>query len=216
MMFKSSFRLLAYLAMVIGFSVANAGAYEDFFKAVAADDGSTVLSLMVRGFDPNSRDEKGQTGLFLAMRGGSFKVAENLLQHPQTRLDLANASAETALMMAALKGHHDWVKRLLDRGARSDSGDAPAWTALHYAATGPSLQAVQWLLARGAKVDARSPNGSTALMMAARYGPEASVTLLLQQGADAKLQNEAGLTAADFAKLAGREAVSNRLLQAAR
>ena len=213
-MFKSIIKILVYLVVVVGFSNARAGAYEDFFTAVAANDAGVVQGLLARGFDPNSRDEKGQAPLYLAMREGSFKVAEVLLAHPGMRQDLFNAAGESALMMAALRGHLDWVKRLLDRGARADGLEPLAWTALHYAATGPEPQTVQMLLARGAKVDARSPNGTTPLMMAARYGAEPSVDLLLQRGADARLKNDASLTAADFAKMAGREPLARRLAQA--
>ena len=214
-MFKSIVKYLVYLVILVGFSNARAGAYEDFFKAVTFNDAGAVQGLLARGFDPNSRDEKGQAALYLAMREGSFKVAEVLLAHPGVRQDLLNAAGESALMMAALKGHLDWVKRLLDRSARTEGLETLAWTALHYAATGPEPQTVQLLLARGAKVDARSPNGSTPLMMAARYGAEPSVDLLLQQGADARLKNDASLTAADFAKMAGREPLARRLAQAA-
>lgn len=214
-MFKSIIKIVVYLIVVIGFSSAKAGAYEDFFKAVTFNDAGAVQGLLARGFDPNSRDEKGQAALYLAMREGSFKVAEVLLVHPGMRQDLLNAAGESALMMAALKGHADWVKRLLDRGARTEGLEPLAWTALHYAATGPEPQTVQLLLARGAKVDARSPNGSTPLMMAARYGVEPSADLLLLQGADARLKNDASLTAADFARMAGREPLARRLALAA-
>ena len=214
-MFKSFLKYLTYLILVIGFSGARAGAYEDYFKAVSVNDAGVVQGLLARGFDPNSRDEKGQTALYLALREASFKVAEVLLAHPDLRQDLPNSVGESALMMAALKGHVGWVKRLLDRNARMEGLEPLAWTALHYAASGPEPQTVQLLLAQGAKANARSPNGSTPLMMAARYGAEPSVDLLLQQGADAKVKNDAALTAADFARLAGREALARRLAQAA-
>ena len=210
-MFKLIIKLALYLVLAIGFSSVRAGAYEDFFKAVTFDDAAEVQGLLARGFDPNSRDEKGQTALYLALREGSLKVAERLLAHPDLRQDLLNAAGESALMMASLKGRLEWVKRLLARNARIEGLDALAWTALHYAATGPEPQVVQALLAHGAKVDARSPNGSTPLMMASRYGAEPSVGLLLQQGADVRLKNDAALTAADFANLAGRESLAKRL-----
>lgn len=216
MMLKLFIKSLAYLALIVGFSIAKAGAYEDFFQAVRRDDGAAVEALLVRGFDPNARDEKGQSALFLSQREGSFKAASVLLLHPQTRVDLLNAAGESALMMAALKGHVDWVNRLLDKGARLEGPAPAAWTALHYAATGPEPRTVQALLARGALVNARSPNGTTPLMMAARYGAEASVSLLLQAGADAALQNEGALRASDFAKLAGRDALAQRLAQPGR
>ena len=214
-MLKLFIKYVLYLIMVFGISSVKAGAYDDFFKAVNFNDALVVQGLLARGFDPNSRDEKGQAPLYLAMRQGSFKVAEVLLTHPEVRQDLLNAAGESAMMMAALKGHLDWVKRLLDRGARIEGLEPRAWTALHYAATGPEPQTVQVLLARGAMVDARSPNGTTPLMMAARYGTDPSVDLLLQKGADAKLKNDAALTAADFASVAGRVPLARRLAQAA-
>ena len=204
--------LLAGVALATSLAV-QAGAYEDFFKAVSLDDAGGVQSLLQQGFDPNARDEKGQVPLYLSLRDGSFKVAALLLQLPQLQLDLANGVGETPLMMAALRGHTDWVKRLVEKGARINQ---PGWTPLHYAATGPEPASVAWLLERGAEANARSPNGSTPLMMAARYGSEESVTLLLAKGADPKLRNERNLSAGDFARLAGREKLGERLDQAMR
>jgi len=208
------FRIALYLVLAACFSAARAGAYEDFFRAVVLDDVRGVERLLERGFDPNSRDEKGQTALYLSQREGAFKVAEVLLANPQTRIDLVNGAGETALMMTALRGQAAWIERLIGRGARVDGateGASPGWTPLHYACAGPEAQAVQVLLTRGARIDARSPNGTTPLMMAAKYGSEAAVDLLLRQGADARLRNDLNLTAADFAQQAGREALAARL-----
>ena len=215
-MLRNFFKFTLYLALALGFSTARAGAYEDFFKAITFDDDRTVSGLLERGFDPNARDEKGQTPLYLALREGSFKVAAVLLSQPQLRIDLANNVGETALMICALKGQTEWLQKLIDRGAKLDSQAPKGWTALHYAASGPETSAVQLLLARGARVNARSPNGSTPLMMASRYGPENTVQLLLRQGADARLRNDLDLSAADFARQAGREALAESLQRTAR
>ncbi|MBL8362371.1 MAG: ankyrin repeat domain-containing protein [Rubrivivax sp.] len=187
--------------------------YEQFFRALDIDNVDGLRSLLARGFDPNTADERGQRPLYLALRGGSFKVAELLLEHPQTRIDAVNAVGETALMMAALKGQVDWMQRLLERGARPDQ---EGWTPLHYAATGPEPRAVSLLLDRGVRIDAVSPNGSTSLMMATQYGPEESVALLLQRGADAAPRNHRGETAADVARRVGRDALVDRLTRAIR
>jgi len=210
------FKIIFYLSLVVCFSAAKAGAYEDFFKAISFDDAPRVEALLLRGFDPNARDERGQTGLYLSLREASFKSTALLLAQPELRLDLRNAEGETGLMMAALKGQLVWVQILLDRGARLDAIEPGSWTALHYAACGPEPRILQLLLARGAPIDGRSPNGSTALMMAARYGPEGAVDALLRQGADPRLRNELGLTAADFARQGGREKLADKLSQTQR
>lgn len=186
----------------------HAGAYEDFFKAIEMNDGRTITQLLRRGFDVNSPSESGQTPLYLALRGEAHQAVAALLAAPDLRVDQANEAQETALMMAALRGHLEWCQRLVDRGA---AAHRDGWSPLHYAATGPNPKAVSFLLSRGAQVNALSPNGTTPLMMAARYGNEASVDVLLAAQADAKLRNQKDLTAADFAQEAGREVLARRL-----
>src|SRR5882762_8303366 len=206
--FVNDFKYVIYLISAIGASSANGASYDDFFRAVNVDDVSTVQALIQRGFDANSRDDKGQTGLFLALKGGSFKAADALLKAPGIDVNALNEAGESALMIAAIRGEADWSQRLLDRGAQVDK---KGWSPLHYAASGPQTSVVKLLLDRGAPIDAGSPNGSTALMMAAQYGSEASVDLLLSRGADAKIKNDRGLTAADFARLAKRETLAAKL-----
>jgi uncharacterized protein len=205
---KYYFKYLIYLIGAIGFSTADAGSYEDFFIAINRDDDRSVATLLERGFDPNSRDPRGQTGLILALRDQSTRVAEALWKSPALEVDAQNASGETALMMAALRGQVAWMQRLLDRGAAAHQ---EGWSPIHYAATGPETKAVALLLQRGAPVEALSPDKSTPLMMAARYGAEGSVDLLLARGASAALKNGRNLDAVDLARAAGRDFLLERL-----
>lgn len=201
-------RLLILSSCLLWALPGHAGSYEDFFRALENDNASLAAELLGKGFDPNTPDEHGQLPLFLALRGGSFKVGAVLLGHPDLKVDAANGAGETALMMAALRGHIDWMQRLLERGARVNK---EGWTALHYAASGPESKTVVILIDRGAALDALSPNKTTPLMMAAQYGAESSVALLLARGANPRLRNERGLGAADFARLGGREHLATRL-----
>jgi ankyrin repeat protein len=201
-------RFVIYLIAANCFLIAQAGSFDDFFRAVRTDNASGVAGLLERGFDPNAHDESGQSALSLAVREKSDRVVDVLLKHPQLDINSHNSVGETALMLAALQGRLELAQRLIEQGA-SISQDG--WNPLHYAATGPEPKIVALLLQRGAPIDAQSPNGTTALMMAARYGSEQSVTLLLAQHADATTRNERGLNAADFARLGGRETVAKRL-----
>ncbi len=210
---KRFLKFWIYLIVMIGFSSSNAGSYDDYFQAVNVDNAGAVKVLLARGFDPNSPSEKGQVGLFLALRDDSFKVVAALLADPRTAVDAVNADGETPLMMAALRGNAEWTVRLLERGAQLNRS---GWTALHYAATGPGTAVVTLLLARGAAIEALSPNATTPLMMAARYGPEETVNLLLARGASLAARNIQGLGAADFARLGGRDKLAARLAIAVR
>lgn len=210
-MMRNYFRYLCYLIVIAWSSAILANPNVDFFRAVNVDNDRSVKELLAGGFDPNTTNEKGQVGLFLALQEESLKVAAALLAHPTIRIDATTAANETPLMMAAMRGNVEWTLRLLDRGAALNRA---GWTPLHYAASGPSVAVMKLLLDRGANIDAPSPNRSTALMMAARYGSEEVVQLLLAHGASPKLRNEREMLAADFARSAGREPLA-RLLEAA-
>jgi ankyrin repeat protein len=175
---------------------------DELLSAAQRDDGYRVMTLLVRGVDPNVRDAKGQTALHIALREDSEKALTSLLKHPQLDVNALNAAGETPLMLAAIGGRLGASKQLVGRGAQINR---EGWTPLHYACSGPDNGVARWLLAQGADIDARSPNGSTPLMLAAGYGGLSTAEMLLQAGAKPGLLNEQGLTAADFAARAGRD-----------
>ena len=61
-------RSMLALALVAASAMAHAGSYDDFFTAIQRDDGATISTLLRRGFDPNTRDPKGQVGLSMALQ----------------------------------------------------------------------------------------------------------------------------------------------------
>jgi uncharacterized protein len=194
---RKYFKYVLYLIVLIQFNIAHAGAFDDFFRAVKNDDASTVKNLLQRGLDPNTRDENGQHGLFIALRESSLKAAKTLIDWPKTDLNAANKANETPLMMAVLKGQVAMAAAML---AKEADVNKPGWAPLHYAATAANIELITLLLENHAYIDAESPNGSTPLMMAAQYGTASAVKLLLEEGADPLLKNQLGLTAIDFAR----------------
>ena len=194
-----------YLIVFIGFSSVTAGSFEDFFSAIQRDDPQSLSALLRRGFDPNTLDAKGQSGLFLALRDPSPKVVDVLLKTPKIKVETRTPQDESPLMMAAMRGELKLAAALIDKDADVNK---TGWTPLHYAASstqGDQLGVAKLLLENAAYIDAASPNGSTPLMMAAMYGNTSTLKLLLDEGADPTLKNQLGLTAVDFAQRADRK-----------
>lgn len=175
-----------------------AGAFDDFFRAVKLDDAQKVKSLLARGFDPNAvEEERGDTGLIIAVREGSMEVFGVLMNARDIDLEASAKNGDTALMIACFKGNRPAVDALLAKGAEVNR---PGWTPLHYAASIGNNELVKILLDRSAYIDAESPNKTTPMMMAARGGHILTVKLLLDEGADATLKNDLGMSAIDFAE----------------
>ena len=191
--------VLAGLTLGLAAPLACAGAYEDFFAAILRDDPDTIRALLRRGFDPDTRDTKGQVGLTLALQNGSNKAFAALLTARRLNVEARNKQDESPLMMAAIKGNVEAVKALI---ARNADVNKTGWTPLHYAATGGHLKMIELLLEHYAFIDAQAPNGNTPLMMAAYFGTPEAVKLLIEQGADVKMTNQSGKTALDFAQMA--------------
>jgi ankyrin repeat protein len=194
--------LLAAAALPV---VAYADSLSNFFIAVKNDNVAVVSSLLQRGLSPNLVEEnRGDTGLILALREGSNKVFNVLLNAPAVDLEARAKNGDNALMIAAYKGNVDAVKALI---AKEVQVNQPGWTALHYAAAIGNDDIVRMLLEASAYIDAESPNGTTPLMMAADNGRVTTIKLLLDEGADATLKNGVGMTALDFARQSDKRIV---------
>ena len=207
---------LAAVALGLVSARAWAGAYEDFFVAILRDDGDAITALLRRGFDPNTRDPKGQVGITIALQNGANKAFAALLASRTVNVDARNVQDESPLMIAAIKGNVDAVKALI---AREADVNKTGWAPLHYAASAGSPQhavIISLLLENHAYIDATSPNGTTPLMMAAHYGSIEAVQLLLEEGADPTLKNQLGLTAADFALRVSRTESAEKIAAAIR
>lgn len=210
------FKKLPYLLIFVCFSTAHAGSFEDFFSAIQRDDARALTALLQRGFDPNTRDAKGQPGLLLAVREPAPNALRVLLNAKNIQVEARNSQDESPLMMAAIRGQLDIARQLIDKDADVNK---PGWAPLHYAVSstqGDALAVAKLLLDNSAYVDAASPNGTTPLMMAAMYGTPEAVKLLLEESADPTLKNQLGLTAIDFARRANRNDVAELIATAIR
>ena len=193
---RKYFKYFLYLYVFIGYSSSIAGSYNDFIAAVTFDQPESIEKLLVRGFDPNTPNEKGVPGLLVAIQSPSPKSAMLLAKNPMTNVNASNQHGETALMLAAINNQLELAKVLIERGADANK---PGWTPLHYAATRGHREMMRLLIENDAYIDSEAANGNTPLMMAASSAPPLAVKLLLEEGADPTLMNGSNESALDMA-----------------
>lgn len=122
--------------------------------------------------------------LFYACAEGKIDTLRRLLgQHPQAAVSCADRRGFTCLHWAAVCGHVEVTRVLLQAGASTAATDHKGWTPLHMAADVGRTEVVAMLLHARAFVDARDKDGHTALRKAGLYGYAEIGRLLLQAGA---------------------------------
>ncbi|GAB4820862.1 hypothetical protein N2152v2_007908 [Parachlorella kessleri] len=134
------------------------------------------------------------TEIHRAAEEGDTAALPALLDALSVSVDTLGPDSDTALHLAALYGHADCVRLLLDHGATASVRDEDGGVALHDAAAGGYTNICLMLLdADAACVNMRDDEGDTPLHNAARGGHEEVARLLVARGADATLKNEEAL-----------------------
>lgn len=215
-MYKINFaRALAALigGLVLSLAMAAPDAYRAFFDAIKNNDAREVRTWLVRGVNPNAPDPELGPPLVAAAQARSYDALRALLESPETKVNGLNKRGESALMLAALHGEFDTVKKLVAKGAEVNKTD---WTPLHYAAAGGNLEIAKFLVEKHAYLDAQSPNRTTPLMMAARHRNATIARFLVDEGADPTQRNDVGISAADYFQRYGENDLANWLRGQAR
>ncbi|MEU7694203.1 ankyrin repeat domain-containing protein [Microbispora hainanensis] len=150
--------------------------------------------------------------LLEAVAGGDVARVAAML-HPDTAVNPAQGT--TPLYRAAVGGHHDIVRLLLEYGADPDqpSGGHEEGLPLCAAACWNHAETVQALLDGGADPDAAEEGGWTPLLWAAANGNLESADILLDAGADPGRADDDGDTPLTLATIFGAYGIVWSLLE---
>jgi len=124
----------------------------------------------------------------------------------------ADPADTSPLHCAALGGHWEVVKLLLDAGAAIDAQTNTGRTALAFACGQNLINIVRMLITRGANVDKQDSKHRTPMHFAARGGFDGVIQLLLNQGADINAADEEGNSPLHHAAHRGNAAVTRLLI----
>ena len=215
--------------------------------ANAVQDIPEVIEVLLRaGADLNSTDKENLTALQLAIARSNLKTIQLLVQRGATidsetlaegllneageqyghvepwlvagaDVETRDKKGNTALHIAAGRGHFKNVPYLISQGANVNATNKDGWTALMQAAFReedyPHIRDyTDPLMAAGADLNARSGVVGTALMLATARGHLSIVEHFLTSGANPNLSDDFGRTALMLAAHQNRYAIAQKLL----
>ncbi|XP_032703370.1 ankyrin repeat and KH domain-containing protein 1 isoform X10 [Lontra canadensis] len=142
-----------------------------------------VVSLLLdRKANVEHRAKTGLTPLMEAASGGYAEVGRVLLDKgADVNAPPVPSSRDTALTIAADKGHYKFCELLINRGAHIDVRNKKGNTPLWLASSGGHFDVVQLLVQAGADVDAADNRKITPLMSAFRKGHVKVVQYLVKE-----------------------------------
>ena len=168
-------------------------------------------SLLSVGGSPNIQGYHGWTPLHMVKGESGLKVAQELLAHPATAIDLKDKDGLTPAHRISYWGELKVLKYLIKKGGyQLEDKNTIGHTVLHIASQEGHLSIVEFLCQNGAKVNSHDCNGWTPLHMAVFSGKDKVVEFFLSKNLDPNLQSLGTVT-----EIRGVPDMSSRLLHAA-
>ncbi|MBN3320245.1 ASB3 protein, partial [Atractosteus spatula] len=176
-------------------------AYSDTCSAVgiAARQGNVKLlrKLIKKGYSIDISDNRGWSSIHEAAFSNSHKCLNILIQAADS-ISFVNSrtyEGETALHLAARKGHCVIVGRLLEAGADVNQVTNEETTPLFLAVQNGHTDVVKLLVSRGADVNgSQSLCGWNSLHQSAFQGFSEVLKILLEEDADIEIRDDFGIT----------------------
>ncbi|MBW8308039.1 MAG: ankyrin repeat domain-containing protein [Candidatus Paracaedibacteraceae bacterium] len=201
--------VIAFLNAGADVNYQNPQGYTALYWACQEKHFGVTSVLLSQGANPNLIPLQGLSPLYLASRNNDGPVI-SLLCQAGAHLSFTSPSQETALWIAAKKGHLEALKLLLPQSRLNEDtadlihqGDDKGISPLLITCYQGHNEAASFLLEQGANPNQARNTGITPLMVACAQGQERMVQQLLSRGADVLQRASAqvgGGTALDYAQ----------------
>ena len=151
--------------------------------------------LLSKGADVHLCNQNGHTALMEAASYGNVKIAKMLIEEGKASINNhSNEFKESALTLAAYKGHFEMCKYLVEAGADREHKTDEMHTALMEASMDGHVKVAQLLLDHGAQVNMPADSFESPLTLAACGGHDELAALLIKHGALLEEYNDEGYT----------------------
>jgi len=134
----------------------------------------------------NISDPRGDTALILAIREGTERVIELIMEYGADPNKASRSDGTTPLMTAASNSRTRIMRLLFQNGANNVNAiNRQKWTALMFAVSNNrNSDIVKLLIENGASVNMQNDHQETALLIATQFRKKSIVKLLVEAGAD--------------------------------
>ncbi|MEZ0222924.1 MAG: ankyrin repeat domain-containing protein [Alphaproteobacteria bacterium] len=162
-----------------------------------------MLDLIAAGADLTLHDRNGWTMLMRASFFGCAAAVPALLEKGadvharEIKVEGEGYTRQSAIILAAMKGHADIVGMLLKAGANPNDADTNGQTALHFAW---DADTVETLLRAGADLERRDNWGRTPLILQAHGEISEGLDVMLKWGASLEAKDNEGNNALAYAQ----------------
>jgi ankyrin repeat protein len=178
-----------------------------------------VKLLLVYGADPNQTDQDLDTALLCCCDGSEHQelrveLVSLLLTH-NAKIDIHPKNQDGALHKAAMYGHPELLRLLIEAGADVNEKGGYGRTPLIYAASSGVVASLQMLITAGADVNAKNEGGQNALFDSiSGLHPSANIVeVLIDAGIDLTLIAQYNHTAFTWAANYGQHEIVELLLR---
>ena len=121
-------------------------------------------------FDVHVPDDGGWAALHYSARNGSYELLTYFAEM-EADINLKTINGNTCLHLAALDGHLDLCKTLIEKhNLDVHMADNDGWTALHFSARNGNYELLKYFVDMRSDVDLKTIDGKNCLHIAARNG----------------------------------------------
>lgn len=143
-----------------------------------------VKKWLNKGVDPNYRDERGRTPLFLAIMCCDYSICETLLKGGADANHADNLTRMSPIQFAIKVGSSHIVRLLIDYGANINHKDNRGSTPFMDAASRCDFKSAEVLLKKGAEVDMEQIKSAGHMIFYEKFAPILEAHYLKRNHAD--------------------------------